>query len=315
MKKFITYLIALAITTFLFSCGGTDKNNNDDKVTEQITETEQVEVETDKAKDELNSIIAAYTSFEWDNFYYYTFTSESGKKYVFKEMPDGIDYKFVYQDANNPGGIEEPELLGKKFKIQFHSEKSDGENGGLVKEYFIVDKIKMIDNEESTVTTEPVYEEFQDESPKTAKGNVSNIVEEYNEVIKGEGYTTEDIRIYGGMGDVIIKKKSGNIKMIEISESSSRYDNKSQYFYKNNELFYAYFKTSSSDMMDEEGIRIFITDEQKYYFVNSKCKMFLFSNSENKKEYPADDESIGSDILKISKEHLQRTEANKWDEY
>ncbi len=110
----------------------------------KLTETE--EFQTEEFQSEENSIIAAYTSFNWDKFYYYTFTTESGKKYIFKEMPDGIDYKFVYQDANNPGGIEEPELLGKKFKIQFHSEKPDGENDGLVIDYFIVDKIKMIDN-------------------------------------------------------------------------------------------------------------------------------------------------------------------------
>ena len=310
-------ILLVAIAIFLFSCGETNKNNNDDKVTEQTTETEQVESEIDKAKDEQNSIIAAYTSFEWDNFYYYTFTTESGKKYVFKGMPDGIDYKFVYQDANNPGGIEEPELLGKKFEIQFHSEKSDGENGGLVKDYFIVDKIKMIDNEESTVTTEPIYEKFIDESPKTTNGDVSNIIEEYNEIIKGEGYTVEKPSVERMFTEVVLKKKNGKIKMIEIIESDSRYENISQYFYKNNKLFYVYLNYSNSDETDEEGMRVFKTIENKYYFADGKCILFLFSNSEQNKEYP-EYESIGSAILKTSKtgnEFQQWTEANKWNEF
>lgn len=181
--------------------------------------------------------------------------------------------------------------------------------------------VRLIKNnpnsENKTVNTEklkPIYEEFQDETPRTAKGNVGNIVDEYDDIIKGEGYTIENLEIHEGLGNVVLKKKNGEIKMIEISESSSRYDNREQYFYKNNELFYAYFKSSSSDRMDEEGIRIFTTEESKYYFADGKCSLFLFSNSEQNKEHP-EYEPIGSDILKTSNEHLQRTEANKWNEY
>jgi len=58
MKKITTYLIALTIATFLFSCGGTDKNTNDEKATEQTTETEQVEVETEESGYTIDNFIS-----------------------------------------------------------------------------------------------------------------------------------------------------------------------------------------------------------------------------------------------------------------
>ena len=132
MKTLKLILLLAVIATFAACSNFVSKTDNSEKI--------------DKPKDEQKSIIAAYTSFKWDKFYYYTFTTESGKEYVFKEMPNNVDYKFVYQDAERPGGIEEPELLGKKFNIQFHSPKDNVDTNHVVIDYFIIDKIKMIDN-------------------------------------------------------------------------------------------------------------------------------------------------------------------------
>ena len=56
MKKITTYLLAVSIISFLFSCGGTDKNNNKEKKIEQITETESIKVKSAEGKEEFSGI-------------------------------------------------------------------------------------------------------------------------------------------------------------------------------------------------------------------------------------------------------------------
>ena len=167
---------------------------------------------------------------------------------------------------------------------------------------------------ENSQTGEPIYTEFQDESPKTDKGNFNDFVIQYNEIIKGDGYTSENQSIKRMFTGVILKKKNNELKMIEILEGDRNYDNKFQYFYKNNQLFYAYIELSSSDEMDKEGMSIFKTEKRKYYFSDNKCTLFLFSNSDKKKEY-SENEPTGNDILKEANGYLQRTEENKWNEF
>ncbi len=95
-------------------------------------------------KKERKTIIATFTDFDRGDFSYFIFKDETGKEYSFNEMPDGVDYEFLYQDAERPDGIANPDLIGKKFKISYHSEESDGGFGGVVIDYFYVDKIEMI---------------------------------------------------------------------------------------------------------------------------------------------------------------------------
>jgi len=95
-------------------------------------------------KKERRTIIATFTDFERGDFVYFMFEDETGKEYSFNQMPDGISYEFLYQDAERPDGIANPDLIGKKFKIDYHSEDSDGGMGGVVIDYFYVDKIEMI---------------------------------------------------------------------------------------------------------------------------------------------------------------------------
>jgi len=75
---------------------------------------------------------------------YYTFKTDEGKEFSFKGKSNEAEYNLVYQDANNLGGIKDPETFNKKIKIEFHSEKTDGENASTKTNYFIIDKIEMI---------------------------------------------------------------------------------------------------------------------------------------------------------------------------
>ncbi|MBN1251304.1 MAG: hypothetical protein JXR51_08010 [Bacteroidales bacterium] len=158
--------------------------------------------------------------------------------------------------------------------------------------------------------TEPIYEEFQDESPKTGNGNFTDILKEYYEIIKGDGFTNVNPEIDRAFTEVLIKKKNGEVKMIEISESASSYSNKWQYFYKNNKLFYAYVKLEYENEQSGE----MINEKRKVYFANNKCMLFLFNNSDKVKKYP-EYEPKGIDILKEAYEYLQKTNNNKWNEF
>lgn len=160
----------------------------------------------------------------------------------------------------------------------------------------------------------PKYVKIQDESPKTTTNGFKDFVNDYNEIIKGEGYTVENPEVNRNFTTVTLKKKNGEVKMIEIAESDRNYENKFQYFYKDGKLFYSYIMLSYSDGEDEEGMLVFTTEKRKVYFKDDKCIMFLFSNSDKNEKYP-DYESKGEDILKEGKEHLQRTKTKKWNEF
>ena len=156
----------------------------------------------------------------------------------------------------------------------------------------------------------PIYEKFEEASPKTASGNYNDIIEQYNEIIKGVGYTQENPEIARYNTNVILKKKNEEIKMIEITESARLYDNKFQYFYKNDKLFYVYIELESANEDNYERI----TEKRKFYFAESKCILWLFNNSEGNKKYPEYD-SKGNEILQDGNEYLQRTKNNKWNEF
>lgn len=161
---------------------------------------------------------------------------------------------------------------------------------------------------------EPSYTEFKDETPKTVKGNYTAFLKKYNQIIEGKGYTVENPDVKRMFTNVKLKKKDGKVKMVEIVESDRNYENKWQFFYKNNQLFYAYIMLSYSDGTDDEGMLMFTKEERKYYFNDNTCTLFLFSNSSKDKNYP-EYESKWKDILKEGNEHLQRSKTNKWNEF
>jgi len=412
MKRITTYLFTLTIITFLFSCGTTDENNNDEKVVEKITETKQVEIETKEEfsgtfKDSRDGKIYKIVKIgdqvwfaenlaykpnsneailskhmmpisDLGNFWIYDDKEENIKKYGYlydykaaqKAVPQGWHlptkaefeimlngygekpYRALTTDKEGlsivfsgwyfgeSGYVQEGEgvgfwsaniddedkskalvcIIGKFDETSGYTSISPryiSDTGAAVR--LIKDNPNAKNETDNTVPEtvkelEPIYKEFQDESPKTDKGSFSDIIEEYNKIIKEEGYTTENPVVERMFTEVVLKKENGKIKMIEITENGKQYDNKWQYFYKNNELFYVYIKLSSSDQMDDEGMNIYKTEERKIYFADGKCSLFLFSNSDKNKEYP-EYEPKGSDILKDGNEYLKRTETNKWSEY
>ena len=168
-------------------------------------------------------------------------------------------------------------------------------------------KISMIDLEDEL---KPIYEEFDDASPKTSSNDYIDFIEQYNEITKGEGYTQENPDIERHYTEVTLKKKDGIIKMIEIYESASRYDNLFQYFYKNDELFYVYISLeNASEEDDSRNI-----EKRKFYFAEGKCILWLFNSSDGNKEYPIY-ASTANEILQQGNEYLQRTKDNKWNEF
>ncbi len=161
---------------------------------------------------------------------------------------------------------------------------------------------------------EPVYENFKDETPKTDKTDFKNISEQYDEIIKGNGYTVENPQIKRNFTEVTIKKKDGKVCMIEIHESERNYDNKWQYFYKNEKLFYVYEELSNSYREDTEGMKIFDTDRFKTYFKDQQCILFLYSFADKNQKYPIAGKT-GDEILEEGNEYLKIEKDGKWNEF
>ncbi len=98
--------------------------------------------------------------------------------------------------------------------------------------------------------------------------------------------------------------------MIEFAESGRTYDNKMQYFYKNNELFYAYIEFDNANEDNDERT----TEKYKLYFEAGNCVLHLFNNSYKNKEY-SEYSLKSNDVLKESIDFIQRTKNNKWNEF
>jgi len=90
-------------------------------------------------------VTAAYTDYQMGDYSYYEFTTKLGYKYYFNEiLKNSTGKELEYFSDDTPYGAPNKELVGKKFKIYFHSEITENDYVGGEMEYFIIDNIELL---------------------------------------------------------------------------------------------------------------------------------------------------------------------------
>lgn len=152
MKKSVSFIVLIFSTVLiaLSACGSDNHKDNPQKDTTTVSNIEKnKEVTKDpykEAKLQDNEIIATFEDFSYGDYYHYGFKSSAGKYYSFNQMPADAKYQFDYVTDEIPEPRANPELVGKKFKIKFHTEITENTNDeGNEFEYFIVDEIELLD--------------------------------------------------------------------------------------------------------------------------------------------------------------------------
>ncbi len=185
-----------------------------------------------------------------------------------------------------------------KFAIE-NGEKIEVEE--ITEQYQILEDGKISKIE--LVEIASINEKFEDVSPKTENGDFDDIIVEYHKIIDNENYTKENPGIDQDYTTVTLIRDNDDIKMIELYESDRNYENKFQYFYNNNKLFYVYISLEHSNEDSDD----WTIEKHKFYFTDDKCVLHLFNNSEKENtEYKS------SDVLEDAKKYLQKTLSNKW---
>jgi hypothetical protein len=146
---------------------------------------------------------------------------------------------------------------------------------------------------------------------------IKDIRKKYQEIVKGEGYTTEEhfLECYTVSGvSILVKKKDGEVRLIEFASEGSRSEWCNQYFYWKDKVFFVYLKDCYTDT-DDEGIAVNECTEHRHYYKNKACIKSLFkewSKVMGEEDKPLPKNTIIDDYKKANSEF---DKANKYYEW